>query len=357
MAVKCISGVAMTGVSWSMAVAANAAVLNVPAEYPTIQSAIVAASNGDEVVVAPGIYNEAIDFLGKEIAVVSAAGAEKTILDGVGLTTSVVRCVSGETAATRLEGFTIRKGWRGSPLPQNPIIFLGGGLVALNSSPTIENCRFIDNRSDYGGGAYFYFSNSVVRGCLFHMNQASADGGGAQTYGGAVVFEDCTFTYNIAPNSHGGAVHLVRGNPTMLDCLLANNTANLGGGLTFYADGGTATISGCEIVGNIADLAGGFWVRPGYSDLLLIDTEVCANAPTPFVGRYTDGGGNVFCSGCRGDLNSDGNVNASDVGIMLGFWGFPGVGIPVAADLNNDAIVDAADLSILLGNWGSCIAP
>lgn len=354
---KCSSGVATVAISWTIASVAQAAVLNVPAEYPTIQSAIVAASTGDEVLVAPGIYNEAIDFLGKEIAVVSAAGPEKTILDGVGLDTSLVRCVSGETPATRIGGFTIRKGWRGSPLPQNPNIYLGGGLVVLNSSPTIENCRFVDNRTDYGGGAYFYFSESMVQDCVFHLNQASADGGGAQTFEGAVVFENCTFTYNTAPNSHGGAVHLVRGDPTLLDCLLANNTANLGGGLTFYADGGTATVAGCEIVSNIADLAGGFWVRPGYSDLLLVDTEVCANAPTPFIGRYTDGGGNVFCSGCRGDLNSDGQVNSSDVGIMLGFWGFPGVGIPVAADLNNDAIVDAADLTILLMNWGSCVAP
>ena len=357
MVAKCNSGVALAAVAWMIAASADAAILNVPADYPTIQSAIAAAATGDEVLVAPGIYNEAIDFLGKEIAVVSAVGPEKTILDGVGLATSLVRCVSGETAATRLEGFTIRKGWKGSPLPQNPNIFLGGGLVVLEASPTIVDCRFVDNRTDYGGGAYFYFSESIVQGCLFHMNQASADGGAAQTFAGAVVFEDCTFTYNMAPNSHGGAVHLVRGEPSLIDCVLSNNTANLGGGLTFYADGGVATISGCEIVGNIADIAGGFWVRPGYSDLLLIDTEICANAPTPFVGRYTDGGGNIFCSGCRGDLNSDGQVNSSDIGILLGFWGFPGVGIPVAADLNNDAVVDAADLSILLGNWGACITP
>jgi hypothetical protein len=336
---------------------AHAEVLEVPGQYTTIQSAIAAAVAGDEVIVSPGIYNEAIDFLGKDIVVRSAAGPGKTIIDGTGVGTSVVACVSGETAAAVLEGFTVRKGWTGSPLPQNPQIFLGGGLVVLSSSPTILNCRFVDNRSSYGGGAYLYFSESLVKDCVFHMNQVSSDGGGAQTFEGEVSFENCTFTYNKAPNSHGGAVHLVKGSPTMIDCLIANNTSNLGGGLTFYADGGVATISGCEIVGNIADVAGGFWVRPGYSDLLLIDTEVCSNAPTPFVGRYTDGGGNIFCSGCRGDLNSDGQVNASDVGIMLGFWGFPGVGIPVAADLNNDAIVDAADLSIQLGNWGDCVAP
>ncbi len=352
-----INPTAALAASATLTLVAGADVLEVPGEYATIQSAVVAAMAGDEVVVSPGIYNEAIDFLGKDIVVRSVSGPEKTILDGTGVGISVVRCVSGEPATARLEGFTVRKGWTGSPLPQNPLVFLGGGLVVLNSSPTILNCRFIDNRTDYGGGAYLYFSESLVKDCVFHMNQASADGGGAQAFDGAVVFENCTFTYNVAPNSHGGAVHLVRGEPTLIDCMLANNTANLGGGLTFYATGGVATLSGCEIVGNIADLAGGFWVRPGYSDLLLIDTEVCANAPTPFVGRYTDGGGNVFCSGCRGDLNADGQVNASDIGIMLGFWGFSGIGIPVAADLDNDGVVDATDLTILLGNWGSCVNP
>ncbi len=228
---------------------------------------------------------------------------------------------------------------------------IGGGL-AVERSPTIENCRFINNRTYYGGGAYFYQSESSVIDCVFHQNRADADGGGGQVFGGNVVFDGCTFTYNLAVNSHGGGAHVTQGSATFVDCSLSNNTANIGGGITFYATGGLVTLDGCEIDGNIAAIAGGFWVRPGFSDFLLIDTEICANAPTPFVGRYTDGGGNIFCSGCRGDLNSDGQVNSSDIGILLGFWGFPGVGIPVAADLNNDAVVDAADLSILLGNWG-----
>ena len=33
-----------------------AATINVPADYTTIQAAVDAASNGDEILVAPGIY-------------------------------------------------------------------------------------------------------------------------------------------------------------------------------------------------------------------------------------------------------------------------------------------------------------
>ena len=47
-----------------------------------------------------------------------------------------------------------------------------------------------------------------------------------------------------------------------------------------------------------------------------------------------------------GDLDGDGNVNASDLAILLGAWGGRG-----PADLNGDGSVDAGDLAILLGAW------
>ena len=53
----------------------TAATLKVPADYPTIQSCIDAAIGGqDECVVAPGTYNELINFLGKAITLRSSVG-------------------------------------------------------------------------------------------------------------------------------------------------------------------------------------------------------------------------------------------------------------------------------------------
>lgn len=46
-----------------------------------------------------------------------------------------------------------------------------------------------------------------------------------------------------------------------------------------------------------------------------------------------------------GDLNGDGHVDASDLGILLGGWG------TAAADLTGDGTTDAADLGVLLGAW------
>lgn len=51
------------------------------------------------------------------------------------------------------------------------------------------------------------------------------------------------------------------------------------------------------------------------------------------------------------DFTGDGLVNASDLAILLGFWG---VASPPFGDLNGDSNINPFDLAILLGNWGSC---
>ncbi|MFO0784534.1 MAG: LamG-like jellyroll fold domain-containing protein [Phycisphaerales bacterium] len=48
------------------------------------------------------------------------------------------------------------------------------------------------------------------------------------------------------------------------------------------------------------------------------------------------------------DLNGDGEVDGTDLGLLLGAWGTP------ATDLNSDGDTDGTDLGILLGAWGSC---
>ena len=75
----------------------------------SIQAAINAAANGDQIQVAPGTYNEAIDFKGKAVRLYSSGGRDATIINGAG-SYHVVKCVSGETANTVLEGFTITGG-------------------------------------------------------------------------------------------------------------------------------------------------------------------------------------------------------------------------------------------------------
>lgn len=51
---------------------------------------------------------------------------------------------------------------------------------------------------------------------------------------------------------------------------------------------------------------------------------------------------------CAGDLNGDGQRDATDLAAMLGAWGTSG------GDVNGDGNTDASDLAALLGGWGAC---
>lgn len=58
-------------------------VIHVPTDQPTIQSAIGQAGQcGDTILVAPGIYEEYIDFLEKEVSVKSESCPELTTIQG-----------------------------------------------------------------------------------------------------------------------------------------------------------------------------------------------------------------------------------------------------------------------------------
>ena len=105
--------------------------------FCTIQDGIDAASDGDEVVVAPGFYLETINFNGKAITVRSSLGPALTTITPI-FPDSVVYCITGEGPDTILDGFTITGG-SGSPL----FGFLpGGGMINIGSSPTVRNCSF-----------------------------------------------------------------------------------------------------------------------------------------------------------------------------------------------------------------------
>ena len=65
-----------------LATSADAAIIGVPGDQPTIQSAFDASTSGDTVLVAAGTYHDVnLSFGGKAITVRSAEGPLETIID------------------------------------------------------------------------------------------------------------------------------------------------------------------------------------------------------------------------------------------------------------------------------------
>jgi hypothetical protein len=274
---------------------APAATHLVPEQFPAVQDAIVAAVDGDVVIVAPDTYtgngNRDIDFLGKAITVRSNDPNDPnivaaTIIDCQGTQTNQRRGFyfhTGEGSKSILSGFTIKNG--------NALC--GGGIYCVNSSPAIVNCTFSDNmaqqfqyvyslqllddsslmfhndteirimcpppipqRRGNGAGICCVDSNATVLNCKFLSNSAYEHGGGMYSMGGNPTLIKCLFSSNFAGGG-GGMANLEGSSPTLKDCTFNANTAETGGGGMRNADNSNPTLNDCEFLENTAGWSGG----------------------------------------------------------------------------------------------------
>ncbi len=219
---------------------ANARVLNVPEEYATIQAGIDAALDGDTVLVAPGVYQERIDFLGKDITVTSvdpndAAIVGYTIIDAQ-KQGSAVTFSSYASPAAVLAGFTIKGGsgtadtysFSGSGYVYNQTDYMGGGIYCAYGSPTITRNVIVSNALP--PSLYSY----VTSGDITTYTDISS-------YGGGIYGSSATITHNVICRNtayYGGGIY---GGGTVADNVIYDNTASYGGGMYFSSYNGRVT--------------------------------------------------------------------------------------------------------------------
>jgi hypothetical protein len=128
--------------------------------YCSIQYAIDAATDGDEVLVHDGTYEEDINFKGKVINIRSENGPYVTTIDGGG-NGSVVTFDSGEGEYSVLDGLTITNG-----SGTGGLFGFGGGIYCSKSYPTISNCTISGNSAGMsGGGIYCSKSCPTITNC------------------------------------------------------------------------------------------------------------------------------------------------------------------------------------------------
>ncbi len=147
----------------------SAKTISVPSDYPTIQEAINASSNGDTVLVADGTYqgegNDNIKLNGKEIVVKSLNGPEHCIIDGSSAGDYAAGFVSGYMPVSNdavIEGFTVQN-------------FNLMGFYIFGSSPVIKknrikNCQMAVDCS--GGSRSIILDNEITGGG--NLNLASS---------------------------------------------------------------------------------------------------------------------------------------------------------------------------------------
>lgn len=222
-------------------VSGSPATIEVPAGQPTIQAGIDAAKDGDTVVVAPGSYQENIDFKGKAITLKSSGGAAATIIDG-SQAGAVVTFQSGEWLTSVLDGFTVRNG--NTTLSGSG---LGGGISATDSSPTIRNNSVVSNRGCYGAGIGAQYGAPLIQGNLISGNTQSCSssygGGGVYlaTGTGAQVIGN-TITGNRMDNSGGGIYATSQARLLISGNLIRGNGSSQATGVT---SGGGIALTGC----------------------------------------------------------------------------------------------------------------
>ncbi len=296
-------------------------VLEVPSQYPTIQAAIDAAAfdNDDTVLVAPGIYNEAINFGGKTINVKSESGAAVTTIDASMLDQSAVVVSAGSGEGTRLEGFTITGG---NALEGGVNTNAGGGLRIMGSTVgkgttsvlTVVDCVFVDNTSQWSGGGVAVLDNAIAtfENCTFENNITSSDGGasggGAYVLNAQATFTDCVFIGNGAELGGGLSIN-INTTVSINNTSFVGNTADTLGGGVLISPVSVVDIDNCTISGNTATGGGGLYISAvGSFDPAVVNvasTTICNNTPDDFAGEaWIDGGGNIVGELCIPDNNT-----------------------------------------------------
>lgn len=209
----------------------DAAELQVPLRYPTIQSAIDDAVGGDTVLIAPGVYkgdgNRDIEFRGKAITVKSEAGPEVTVLDAEGAFGDWHRHFNfreNETAESVVEGLTLVGGW---PQGSGGAIKIGDA-VSGGASPTIRGNILRGNKTQRGAGIHIdatrgnaqpliehnIFEDNETRGYTVENDPFDGCGSAGAIFGYkcAAVIRKNVFRHNRS-RSHAGAIDMWLGAP------------------------------------------------------------------------------------------------------------------------------------------------
>jgi len=185
---------------------------------------------------------------------------------------------------------------------------IGGGIACeLNASPTLTNCRIINNTAAYDAGGLFAVDSCAptLINCIVADNQTLGDSPG---YG------------------QGGAMYLANdSSATLKNCTIANNTADAstGGIYTFVA---TVSLTNCIVWSNsgtqlnldtdssatYCDVQGGYTGTGNIDQNPLFIYEVTGNYHLQQTSPCVDTASNTAASGITTDIDGDDRIIDGD---------------------------------------------
>ncbi len=333
--------------------------------YTSLQTALVAASSGDQIWVAAGTYKPTTNsdrtisfhlktgvavyggFVGTESSLAERDFATNvTILSGdIGTTgdssDNSYHVVNGSStiSSALLDGFTITAGNANGVNPSDSggglyiitgasptlvnLVFSanqasarGGGMFNhISSAPSLTNVTFSGNSAGKGGGMYNTSASPTLADVTFNGNTSSDMGGGMyNTDGGTPTLTNVTFNGNSATNAGGGMRNIIS-DPSLTNVTFTGNSAAFGGGmqnLGSFPSLTNVTFSGNTAGGAIYNSSSDPTIR---NSILYGNTggEIVNNSSTPVVtysivqGGYA-GTGNLDADPLLGALTNNGGL-------------------------------------------------
>jgi hypothetical protein len=243
--------------------------IHVPAEVGTIQGAITAAWSGSRILVAPGFYQENVNFLDKDIQLISEAGPDVTIIDG-NQTAPVVTIAKKQTRDALLSGFTIQNGKYAGILVRRASPVVSGNVVARNAPDF--GCVLIGIGVEEGDPI---IQGNTVKDNYILCYDGNGGGIGAGGMSSAQILDNVVYGNGRGIGAGGRPGHptIVRGN------IIYDNHSTSG---SYSCDGGGGGILGADnsiivqnlIFENSGTCGGGIWAR---GNAVIVNNTVAEN--------------------------------------------------------------------------------